>query len=55
VPSGSNGARYTPLSFVTTVRAAPVSVLVMSTVTPGNTPPDASTIVPSIVPLIACD
>src|SRR5262245_41667622 len=55
VPSGSSGARYNPCSLVTTDRSAPVSRFVIVTVTPGSTPPELSTTVPSMDPLAACD
>ena len=55
VPSGRSCARYRPFSLVMTERSAPVSMFVIVTVTPGRTPPDVSTTVPSTAPLAACD
>ena len=54
-PSGSNCARYRPLSLLTTTRTVPSSMFVTVTDTPGNAPPDASVTVPAIVPLMDCD
>ncbi len=55
LPRGSSGARYSPSLPLTTTRWAPVSVLVMVTLTPGSAAPLLSVTVPWMLPLIACD
>jgi hypothetical protein len=46
--------RYTPSAVVTSVKVPPREVLFASTVTPGSTAPDASLMVPSILPVCSC-
>src|SRR5712691_5229510 len=54
MPGGRLSARKPPRSSVTSVRVAPVSVLLTTTVTPGRTAFDSSVTTPEIVPVVAC-
>src|SRR5207245_10873110 len=54
LPVGSDGAVYSPLVSVVTVREIPVPVFVSVTVAPGTTAPESSVTTPRIVPVTAC-
>src|SRR5580658_10309718 len=53
-PGKSAGALYKPSAFVAAARVAPVARLVMVIVASGTTAPDASVMVPEIVPVGSC-
>src|SRR5579863_7502354 len=53
-PGKSAGALYKPSAFVTAVRATPVALLVMVMFASGTTAPDASVMVPEIIPVGSC-
>src|ERR1700733_7151499 len=53
-PGKSAGALYNPSAFATAVRAAPVALLMMVMVTSGTTAPEASVMVPEMIPVGSC-
>src|SRR5512136_1951369 len=54
-PSGSRTLRNRPSDAEVTPFSKLVSVFLIETVAPGNTPPVSSTTVPSMTPVVACD